>query len=186
MDVSRGLCRRAGEGRRAVTHDPVSIRSASTDDFAVTRALVDAAFLPEDVVTFLDALRADRCILGEWVAERGAEIVGHIVFSRVWVDESSGSRRDAVMLTPLAVVPGRQRTGIGQRLMTHALAELEARGEELFFVLGHPAYYPRAGFRSVHPEEVGSPWPGDPAFMIRGAVTPGGNLVMPQVIADAH
>ena len=63
----------------------VNFRLAGPQDHASTRILVHDAFTPEDVVSFLDALRADGCILGEWVAENESGIVGHIVFSRVWL-----------------------------------------------------------------------------------------------------
>ena len=164
----------------------VGFRSVGPGDHASTREVVDAAFRPEDVVTFLDALRADSCILGEWLAEDASGPVGHIVFSRVWVEQTNGIRLAAAILTPLAVRPDRQRFGVGTRLMDHALKSLEAHGETLFFVLGHPSYYPRAGFRSVAPDTVTSPWLGNPAFMARAILLPEGQLVLPSVIADAH
>jgi putative acetyltransferase len=164
----------------------IIVRLAEPRDYASTRRLVDDAFRPEDVVTFLDAMRADVCILDEWVAESDGEIIGHIVFSRVWVERPDGVLLDAAMLTPLAVKPSRQRQGVGLSLMNHALASLEARGEHLFFVLGHPLYYPRAGFQSAPAEQVASPWQGQAAFMMRGASVPAGRLIMPRVIAEAH
>jgi putative acetyltransferase len=164
----------------------VKIRQAGPQDYASTRNLVHDAFTPEDVVSFLDALRADGCVLGEWVAENESGIVGHIVFSRVWLEQPNGNRQPAAKLTPLAVRPDVQRSGIGTRLMEYALAALESRGETLFFVLGHPEYYPRAGFRSDAASKVASPWSGNPAFMARGDVVPEGRLILPSVIADAQ
>ena len=164
----------------------LAFRSADHRDHASTRQLVDRAFRPEDVVTFLDGLRADGCVLGEWVAEEAGSLVGHIVFSRVWVDVPEGDRLDAAMLTPLAVRPDRQRCGVGARLTDHALRRLEAQGETRFFVLGHPGYYPRVGFSAAVAAAIASPWSGNPAFMARGAVPAAGRLVMPSVIADAH
>ncbi len=164
----------------------LELRRAGPADHAATRQLVDDAFRPEDVVTFLDALRAQGCILGEWLAEDRTGPVGHVVFSRVFVERPDGARVDAVMLTPLAVRPDRQRHGIGTLLMHHALTALEAAGERLFFVLGHPDYYPRAGFRAEPARGVASPWSGNPAFMARGAFVPDGRLVLPPAIADAH
>ena len=166
--------------------ESLTIRWISREDYAATRQLVDDAFRPEDVVTFLNVLRGDGCILREWVAHDGSVLVGHIVFSRVWIAYPTGVRRAAAMLTPLAVRPDHQRTGIGTRLMRHALAALEIQGESFFCVLGHPSYYPRVGFRPVIPAEISSPWPNDPAFMVRGEVPTGGTLQMPKVIADAH
>jgi putative acetyltransferase len=165
---------------------PIAFRLAELRDHASTRQLVDDAFRPEDVVTFLDALRADGCILGEWLAEEEGVPIGHIVFSRVWVERLDGVLQDAAMLTPLAVRPDRQRQGVGVDLMNHSLAALEARGEDLFFVLGHPTYYPRGGFQSAAAGKLVNPWQGQAAFMVRGAPVPAGRLIMPRVIADAH
>jgi putative acetyltransferase len=163
----------------------IELRAVEHKDLASTRKLVDDAFRSADVVTYLDSLRADGCILGEWLAEDSSGPLGHIVFSRVWVELPNGERAKAAMLSPLAVCPDRQRVGIGTQLMDFALKALEARGEALFFVLGHPEYYPRAGFCSVAASRVASPWSGRPSFMARGVFVPEGRLVLPPVIADA-
>lgn len=162
----------------------IEFRPIGEKDLASTRKLVDDAFRSADVVTYLDSLRADGCILGEWLAEDPSGPLGHIVFSRVWVEPPNGGRAKAAMLSPLAVRPDRQRAGVGTQLMHFALKALEARGETLFFVLGHPEYYPRAGFSSVAASRVASQWSGRPSFMARGVI-PEGRLVLPSVIADA-
>src|SRR5262249_10907107 len=157
----------------------VGFRRVETHEYASTRKLVDDAFRSkgaQGTAEFLDALRADGCVLGEWLAKDSTVPVGHIVFSRVWLERRDGSRLDASMLTPLAVRPDRQRLGIGVRLMGYALGLLESQGETLVFVLGHPNYYPRAGFRSGSAAGVESPWPGNPAFMVRGTTVPAGKL----------
>jgi putative acetyltransferase len=166
----------------------VQFRRVDDRDHASTRKLVDHAFgsSGSEVATFLDALRADGCILGEWVAEDFSGPIGHIAFSRVWLEQNVGNRLEAAMLTPLAVRPDRQRLGIGTRLMEYTLGELELRGETLFFVLGHRDYYPRVGFSSAAAAGVESPWPGNPGFMVRARFVPEGRLVMPLVIAEAH
>lgn len=161
------------------------LRNATVVDHAVTRQLVHDAFWPEDVRTFLDALRRDGCTLGEWVAEYDSSVVGHIVFSRAHV-ECDEATLSAAMLTPLAVRPDRQRRGVGLRLMGHALRALEDQGETLFLVLGHPTYYPKAGFSATLAAGIVSPWPGNPAFMARAPRAITGRLIVPAVIADAH
>jgi len=60
------------------------------DDGAVRR-VVDGAFRPEDVVTFVDALRADGCLIGEWIAEDARGPVGYIAFARVWIATPAGA-----------------------------------------------------------------------------------------------
>ena len=92
----------------------------------------------------------------------------------------------ALMLTPLSVRPDRQRQGLGVELMRQSLATLEAMGPRIFLVLGHPAYYPRVGFRSELAAELESRWQGKPAFMARCANSLSGRLILPKAILDAH
>ena len=166
----------------------IEFRLVATPDLVITRNIVLGAFGDEGAETanFLDALRADGCILGEWLAQDLTGPIAHIAFSRVWLDLVGESRQPCAMLTPLAVRPDRQRTGIGTRLTDHALKELESRGETVFFVIGHPEYYPRAGFHAALAADVESPWRGKPSFMARAREAHRGRLVMPRVIAEAH
>lgn len=160
-------------------------RQATDRDRNVTRAIVERAFASDAEALFLDRLRGDPCLIGEWLAEDGGEVIAHIAFSRVWIDPPSGARVPAALLAPLAVLPERQRRGVGAGLTQFALQDLEARGELLFLVLGHPAYYPRFGFRRVESSEIMGPWTGRPSFMVRGEHVPIGRLVLPAVIAAA-
>jgi predicted N-acetyltransferase YhbS/predicted kinase len=187
QDLAAWIAREKAE-RTSTGHamEIIKLRPVERRDQASTRNLVDAAFNPEDVASFLDALRRDGCLLGEWLAEDSTGPLAFIAFSRVHVEKPGSERVAAAMLTPLAVRPDRQRSGIGTRLMHHAIHELEQRGETLFFVLGHPQYYPRAGFHSAATGRVIAPWSGNPAFMARGASAPEGRLVLPAAIAKAH
>jgi len=164
----------------------LQFRAVETRDYAITREIVDAAFTPEDVAGFLDALRSAGCLIGEWLAEDESGVVGHIAFSRAHLEASDGARLPAAFLTPLGVRPDRQKQGVGLALLRHALRQLERRGENLFFVIGHPTYYPKAGFRTVGFDEVASPWTGSPAFMMRCGFAARGRLLAPPVIRDAH
>jgi putative acetyltransferase len=161
-------------------------RPVEPEDFPVTREVVDAAFRPEDVVSFLDALRDAGCLLGEWLAADSSGVIAHIAFSRAHLEAPDGVLLPAAFLTPLAVRPDRQRRGVGLALMSHALEALETRGETLFFVLGHPGYYPKVGFRAAPADLVDSPWSGKAGFMMRSAAILRGRLVAPTVIAEAH
>lgn len=167
----------------------VRIRRPKPIDYAVIDEVVRTAFWnnePDETVVFLGRLRADGCILAEWLAENENGIVGHIAFSRVWIEPCSGSRIPAAMLTPLAVRPDHQRRGCGMKLMEFSIDALEREGETVFLVLGHPAYYPRAGFKSDLARTIKNPWGDNPAFMARGSAIPSGLLVLPKPIAEAH
>jgi predicted N-acetyltransferase YhbS len=56
----------------------IRFRKATSRDYETTRQVVDAAFKPEDVATFLDALRDDGCALVERLAEDDSGVPGHL------------------------------------------------------------------------------------------------------------
>jgi putative acetyltransferase len=70
-------------------------------------------------------------------------------------------------LGPMAVVPSRQRRGIGTALVRAGLEACADRDEPVVFVLGHPGFYTRFGFRPAPPLGLRCPWPvPDEVFMV--------------------
>jgi len=84
--------------------------------------------------------------------------VGHILFTTARL---FGTRDTAsiVILAPLAIVPDAQKQGIGGRLIEQGLALLSKSGVDLVFVLGHPEYYPRYGFKPAGNLGFEAPYP---------------------------
>jgi len=64
-------------------------RLARAEDFAAIAALLDGAFADPDETALVDALRAERAVTAEQVAEAGGAIAGHAVFSRVPVGQEA-------------------------------------------------------------------------------------------------
>jgi len=94
----------------------------------------------------IDALREAGALSVSLVATTAdGELVGHIAFSPVRIDDQPG---DWYALGPVSVAPQMQRRGVGSALITKGLdrlRELMARGCVL---LGSPDYYSRFGFLS--------------------------------------
>lgn len=148
------------------------LREATVEDRAEIHAVVAAAFdeTPEGhqgEANLVDALRTDGDALVELVAEEDGFIVGHLLFSRLTTD--TGQRFAA--LAPLSVLPARQRDGIGLALMQVGHELCRKAGVEAVIVLGHPDYYPRAGYSAQAAKRVTAPFSG-PSFMAL-ALTPG-------------
>ena len=75
-----------------------------------------------------------------------AKAIGHILFTRAHIADSENSV-SSVILAPLAVIPEAQSQGVGGQLIEEGLRLLSESGVALVFVLGHPDYYPRHGFK---------------------------------------
>jgi putative acetyltransferase len=133
------------------------------DERATIRAVNEAAFGGRDEADLVDRLRGDDQALVSLVAELEGGIVGHIMFSRMWINTSSGLS-SAVALAPVAVLPGHQRKGIGSFLVRHGLELLRDRDERIVIVVGHPGYYPRFGFSTARARLLEGPFPRE-AFM---------------------
>jgi putative acetyltransferase len=141
-----------------VQADNVFVRCEDTKDRSAVRSVNVAAFGRLDEADLVDRLRHEGAVLLSLLAEVRGEVVGHILFSRMWIDDASGSRA-AVALSPVAVLPARQRQGIGGRLIRSGLDCLRDRGEHIVLVVGHPDYYPRFGFSTVKARRLESPFP---------------------------
>jgi len=94
--------------------------------------------------------------LFSFVATEKLKILGHILFTRAEIDEASEGV-SVQILAPMAVSPTHQSKGVGTRLIDHGLGDLRKAGVGLVFVLGHPEYYPRSGFRPAMPLGLTAP-----------------------------
>jgi len=124
----------------------LKIRLSRDDDRAAIHKVEQAAFGRDDEAKLVDKLIAAGDAVLELVAERDANIVGHILFTRLHVDSPNGAF-DAVALAPLAVAPDAQGEGVGSALVGEAHRMLQDVGERLSVVLGEPGYYGRFGYR---------------------------------------
>jgi putative acetyltransferase len=120
------------------------IRMEEAADIPRIHAVNLAAFESATEATLVDALRVQAVDAISLVAEDDRDIVGHIMFSPVRLTGADDIRTMA--LAPMAVIPERQRAGIGAAMVRDGLAQCRRRGVEAVFVVGHPAYYPRFGF----------------------------------------
>lgn len=142
------------------------IRNETVADYGAVRAIHDAAFGQTLEGDLVDALRASQGMLS-LVAERAGQVVGHILFTQVSLENASQVVW-GLGLGPMAVAPEYQRRGVGSALVSEGLSQLREAGCPFAIVLGHPEYYPRFGFLLASGFGITSQWEGvpDAAFMI--------------------
>ena len=109
----------------------MSIRMATPRDRAAIRLVEEHAFGQQAEAGLVDALVQNADVVLELVAVDEGTVVGHILFSRLYVD-NAGVRSPAVALAPLVVEPSFQRNGIGGALVREAHHRLKAAGETTF------------------------------------------------------
>jgi putative acetyltransferase len=97
------------------------------------------------VARLAEALRPGALSL---VAEEDGRIVGNVMATRSLLD---APRRlvPVQVLSPVGVLPDRQRRGIGSALVRGCVYVLDERREPLLFLEGDPAYYSRLGFTAA-------------------------------------
>ena len=122
------------------------VRQERPEDERELAELIDAAFRDTETSEFTAKIRASQAYVPEltFVADDDGEPVGFTMLSYV-----TAGRHEVLILTPMAVRPDRQRTGIGKQVVRAALEAADARGEPVVLVEGVPSYYPQFGFRSA-------------------------------------
>jgi predicted N-acetyltransferase YhbS len=122
----------------------IDIRPLDQADPAAVETLLDAAFGADRRGRTAYRLREGLSPIAElsFAAFDGAALIGTI---QCWPVElaADAAAHPIVLVGPVAVLPGRQRDGIGRGLMMHMLAAAQARGVPAMALIGDPEYYSR-------------------------------------------
>ena len=145
----------------------VTVRQENLDEIAAVHAVNESAFGQPTEARIVDSIRAACPDVVSLVAVDGDKVVGHIFFSPVIVRGSNGIIQ-GMGLAPMAVLPERQRQGIGSMLVKAGIKAMRERNCPFIIVLGHPEYYPRFGFAPASHHGLSCQWDEvpDEAFMV--------------------
>ena len=124
----------------------MKIRNEMAEDIPFIYSLNESAFDSDDEAKLVNALRTNVKRVISLVAETNDEVIGHIMFSPVTLIENTDLKFYG--LAPMAVGSKFQNQGVGTLLVEAGLRECKSRSVSAVFVLGHPNYYPRFGFKS--------------------------------------
>ena len=124
--------------------DGLVVRPAVSSDRPAVSSVLISGFGRPVVAELADAL-GERDASVSLVAVEGSRVVGYVGLSRSWVD-APDRLVDVLVLSPLGVVPDRQRLGVGRALMAGAVAAAGRSGDPLLFLEGDPRYYAQFGF----------------------------------------
>lgn len=124
------------------------IRQEQKKDQTFIKFINDLAFEGENESKLVEGIRETDAFIPELslVADIGdGEIVGHILFSRISINNETCSH-PSLALAPVSVHPEHQLKGIGSKLIREGILRAKKLGHTSIVVLGHPEYYPKFGF----------------------------------------
>lgn len=82
------------------------------------------------------------------VAERGDELIGHVMFTRTEISQSSSVYEvKSLLVAPLSVKLKYRNMGVGSDLLKQGFRIAKESGYHAVFLCGDPEYYKRFGFR---------------------------------------
>jgi predicted N-acetyltransferase YhbS len=88
-------------------------------------------------------------------AQEAGRIIGSVICSRLTFEEDA---RTVFVLAPVAVAPDLHCKGVGQRLLSHALAALRSAGVDIAMTYGDPSYYAKVGFTRISEADAPAPF----------------------------
>ena len=89
-----------------------------------------------------------------FVLELGGEIIGNIMYTKAWLEDGEGNRKEILSFGPLCIAPKYQRMKLGKLLIEHTFAKAREMGYDVNINFGNPGNYVSRGFVSCKKKNV--------------------------------
>ncbi|MBE6658609.1 MAG: N-acetyltransferase [Ruminococcaceae bacterium] len=138
-----------------------TIRLETENDYREVENLTREAFWNvykpgADEHYFVHMMRSHPDFIPElaFVLEIDGKIVGNIMYTRAWLEDETGTRREILSFGPLCVAPQYQRQKLGKLLIEHSFAAARRMGYDVNINFGNPGNYVSRGFVSCKKKNV--------------------------------
>ena len=133
----------------------MNIRLETSADYAAVENLTREAFWNvykpgADEHYFVHMMRSHETFIPElaFVLEKDGEIVGNIMYTKSWLADEAGEKKEIVSFGPICVAPEYQRQGLSKLLIEHSFEVAAKMGYEVVANFGNPGNYVGRGFVS--------------------------------------
>lgn len=110
----------------------------------------------------------------DFVLEQEGRIVGSIMYTKAWLEDENGQRKEILSCGPLCVHPAFQRRKLGKILIEHSFAVAREMGYEVNVNFGNPGNYMTRGFVSCKKKNVCAfAWDNYPTALLVAELIPG-------------
>ena len=84
----------------------------------------------------------------DFVLELDGQIIGNIMYTKAWLEDEAGEKKEILTFGPLSILPEYQRMGYGKMLLEHSFEKARALGYDVIVIFGTPGNYVGRGFIS--------------------------------------
>ena len=141
--------------------DNVIIRLETKNDYRSVENLTREAFWNvykpgADEHYFVHTMRSHPDFIPElaFVLELDGEIVGNIMYTKAWLEDECGNRKEILSFGPICVAPKYQRQKLGKMLIEHSFNVARGMGYDVNINFGNPGNYVSRGFVSCKKKNV--------------------------------
>ena len=111
-----------------------------------------------------------------FVLEKDGEIIGNIMYTKAWLEDEAGERKEILSFGPLCVAPQYQRQKLGKLLIEHSFEAARKMGYDVNINFGNPGNYVSRGFVSCKKKQV--------SFVVPGVLEGKNWMYIPSTAAD--
>ena len=109
-----------------------------------------------------------------FVLEKNGEIIGNIMYTKSWLEDEAGQRKEILSFGPFSIAPQYQRQKLSKLLISHSFDAARAMGYDVCVIFGNPGNYVGRGFVSCVRHNVSCFSPGYfPMALLVAELVPG-------------
>lgn len=146
----------------------IIIRNETPADYRAVEELTRESFWNvykpgADEHYFVHRMRSHPDFIPElaFVLEKGGEIIGNIMYTKAWLEDERGERKEILSFGPLCISPKYQRQKLGKLLIGHSFEAARKLGYDVNIIFGNPGNYVSRGFVSCKKKNVSFVIPGN-------------------------
>ena len=139
----------------------LTIRLETKKDYRAVEELVREAFWNiykpgADEHYYVHQMRNHPDFIPElaFVLEKEGKIIGNIMYTKAWLEDEKGNRKEIFSFGPLCVAPAYQRQRLGKILIEHSFDVARKMGYDVNINFGNPGNYVSRGFVSCKKKNV--------------------------------
>lgn len=139
----------------------IIIRNETPADYRAVEELTRESFWNvykpgADEHYFVHMMRSHPDFIPElaFVLEKDGQIIGNIMYTKAWLENEVGQRKEILSFGPLCVAPKYQRQKLGKILIKHSFDVARKMGYDVNINFGNPGNYVSRGFVSCKKKNV--------------------------------